>query len=410
MRKGKKAADGSGSIRQRPDGRWEARYTYTDPRTGQTCRNSIYGKTKKEVAEKLRTRTAEVDKGNYTPDSSMTLEQWAEIYVTDYLVPQSASGNKSNGTEKSYRSILENHVLPVLGRKRLKDITPLDVQRLLVNVENKAHPGKPLTMKTVLNIHGVIHAVFEQAVSCDMLQKNPADKNKLNLPGHRPQRPRAVTAEELPGLLEAFKGHRYESLYIFALMTGMRQGEILGLSWDCIDWKKSAILVECQLKYIGAGAGFRFVETKSHTGRRVIVGDDVLALLREHKARQDEMRARAGDAWSNPHNLVFTNELGGHLKPSDVYRNLRRIYKKLGMDDVNFHSLRHSYATFAIQAGNNVKTVQANMGHYSAAFTMDTYVSDQDSGKRAEAENFSHYIKDQILAVKGSDLGSSADR
>lgn len=409
MRKGKKAADGSGSIRQRKDGRWEGRYTYTDPRTGKICRSSIYGKTKREVAEKLRATTAEVDRGNYIHDSSMPLEQWVETYFTDYLIPQSAKGEKPNGTEKSYRSILDNHVLPILGRKRLKDITPLDIQRLLVNAENKAHPEKPLTVKTVLNIHGVIHAVLEQAVSSEILQRNPADKNKLSLPGHKPKRPRAITMEELPELLEAIKGHRYESLYHFGLMTGMREGEILGLSWDCIDWKKSAILVKCQLKYIGDGKGFRFVETKNHTDRRVIVGDDVLALLREHKAQQDEMRALAGDAWDNPHNLVFTNELGGHLKPSDVYRNLKRILKKLGMGDVNFHSLRHSYATFAIQAKNNVKTVQANMGHYSAAFTMDTYVSDQDFGKRAEAEDLSRYLQEQISAAKGSNLGSSAD-
>lgn len=79
------------------------------------------------------------------------------------------------------------------------------------------------------------------------------------------------------------------------------------------------------------------------------------------------------------------------------------------MGDVNFHSLRHSYATFAIQAKNNVKTVQANMGHYSAAFTMDTYVSDQDFGKRAEAEDLSRYLQEQISAAKGSNLGSSAD-
>ena len=101
MRKGKKAADGSGSIRQRKDGRWEGRYTYTDPRTGKICRSSIYGKTKREVAEKLRATTAEVDRGNYIHDSSMPLEQWVETYFTDYLIPQSAKGEKSNGTEKS---------------------------------------------------------------------------------------------------------------------------------------------------------------------------------------------------------------------------------------------------------------------------------------------------------------------
>ncbi len=93
-------------------------------------------------------------------------------------------------------------------------------------------------------------------------------------------------------------------------------------------------------------------------------------VLRRQKRRQTEMRLAAGPAWNNGKNLVFTNELGGHLKHDLIYRQLKRIFAQMGLPALRFHDLRHSYAVLSIQAGDDIKTVQENLGHYSAAFTL----------------------------------------
>ena len=149
------------------------------------------------------------------------------------------------------------------------------------------------------------------------------------------------------------QGNRYETLFILTLFTGMREGEVLGLTWDCIDSHKGIISVEKQMQ------------------QKLLLGSD----------------------WQNPEGLVFTNEFGTHLTKPTVYREYKRIVAAIGCPNARFHDLRHSYAVAAIRAGDDIKTVQGNLGHATAAFTLDVYGHVTDQMKRESADRMERFIR-----------------
>jgi integrase len=200
--------------------------------------------------------------------------------------------------------------------------------------------------------------------------------------------------ETIPAFLNAIKGHKYETVYFVDLFTGMRQGEILGLTWDAIDFDRGTILINKQLqKEHKKGGEYRLVSTKRDKVRKITPALAVMQRLRQHRGIQAEMRLRAGTAWDNPHGLVFTHELGGNFAPFTVYSNLKRIVASIGVPEVRFHDLRHSYAVAALQSGDDVKTVQENLGHHTAAFTLDVYGHVTERMKQDSANRMDAFIK-----------------
>ena len=126
--------------------------------------------------------------------------------------------------------------------------------------------------------------------------------------------------------------------------------------------------------------------------RSIVLPDRAVEALRRQRALQNEMKLALGEAWSNPDGLVFTNELGEHLKHDVVYRNLKRIFAAMGVPDLRFHDLRHSYAVLSLQSGCDIKTVQENLGHYAAAFTLDTYGHVTEQMRREGAEKINRFL------------------
>ena len=164
-RKAKKNAQGAGTIRKRSDGRWEARYTAGfDPVTGRQIQKSIYGKTQKEVRERLAEITVQLDQKIYEEPIKMRLDEWLDIWLTEYL------GNTKPHTIKSYEATIENHIKPALGKKQLQDLTPVLVQQFVNHLVNQKETGKRLNPKTVKNIHGVLHSALHQAVRIGYLK------------------------------------------------------------------------------------------------------------------------------------------------------------------------------------------------------------------------------------------------
>lgn len=171
----------------------------------------------------------------------------------------------------------------------------------------------------------------------------------------------------------------------------MRQAEILGLCWHDIDWENGCIYIRNQLQQRQVRGDFSYYLAPPKEGkeRRVILADSTMQVLREQKSLQEHMRKIAEPVWDNPWNLVFTNDFGKPLSRRTVYKHLKRVLRSCGMGDRSFHSLRHSFATICLENGDDIKTVQANLGHYAASFTLKTYahVSDrmqQNSAARME--------------------------
>lgn len=384
-----RAAQGSGTIRQRKDGRWEARYTVgRDPGTGKQVQRSVYGATQQEVRKKLAQLTAALDAGTYKEPCKMTVGQWLDIWSADYL------GGVKPFTVVSYTGHIKNHLKPALGSVKLEALNAHTIQAFYnsLGAEQEGKPG--LSPKTVKNIHGVLHKALQQAVKIGYLRFNPADACELPRAVRKELKP--LDEEQSKAFLKAIQGHRYEMLYTVTLFTGMREGEALGLMWECVDFKKGTILINKQIQREKKKNGqYLLVPTKNGKSRTITPAPWVMKLLRTQRAKQAEQQLRAGPMWEDS-GLVFTNELGHHLAIHTVYKDFKQIAASIGCPDARFHDLRHSYAVAAIRSGDDIKTVQGNLGHATAAFTLDVYGHVTDQMKRESAARMESYIKDVL--------------
>lgn len=385
-RKTTRNAQGGGTIRQRKGGTWEGRYTMgRDPGTGRQIQKSVYGKTQKEVRQRLQQITTAIDDGTYTEPSKLTVGQWLDLWHRDYL------GGVKQATVAHYGSHIETHLKPALGAIRLTDLRPHQIQALYNRLLKSPDNPDGLSAKSIKNLHGVLHRALKQAVMVGYLRSNPADA--CILPRAEKKEVSFLEEDGIKALLKAIEGHRFERVYRVDLFTGLRQGEILGLSWDCVDFDGGVLTINKQLqKEHKKGGQYSLVSCKTDRVRRIQAAPFVMDVLRQQRRKQNEDRLLAGGAWENDWNLVFTNELGGHLCAPTVYNHFKRIVKEIGLPDVRFHDMRHTFAVLSLQNGDDIKTVQANVGHATAAFTLDVYGHVSQKMQKDSADRMQHYF------------------
>lgn len=376
-----RAAAGSGSIRQRKDGTWEARITVgADLGTGKPIRKSIYGKTQKEVRQKLTAALHDFDKGEYQDPLKMTVGAWLDIWTRDYL------GGVKPSTAYLYQERVRIHIKPALAAVRLQKITPHEVQKFYNDLG-----AAGLSAKTVKCIHGILHRAFQQAVAIGYIRVNPTEACILP----RIKKPTLTPLDEIDSkaFIQQIQGQRFEVLFTLALFSGMRESELLGLMWNCVDFDNCKILVDKQLQLEkGTKGNYVIVPTKSDKARYVSVAPWVMQLLRRHKVQQTEQRLQAGELWHDT-GFVFTNEVGEHLALRTVIKDYKKAVAAIGRPDARFHDLRHSYAVAALRAGDDPKTVQANLGHATVGFMLDVYGHVTEQMKQESANRMEGYIK-----------------
>ena len=204
---------------------------------------------------------------------------------------------------------------------------------------------------------------------------------------------RPIWPTEMRQFLQAIKGTRYEELIFVALATGMRQGELLGLTWDCVDLQSRTIHLRRQLcPPKKAGEGYRFGTLKNSKSRKLWLTEDVVASLRRVQAQQQVWKDKAEELWDNPEGLVFTNELGGHLCHFTVLKHFKKIVTDMGLPGLRFHDLRHTYAALSLETGADMKSVSKMMGHATVAFTMEMYGHMSDTMGRENAQKMQNYF------------------
>ena len=381
-----KGAKGGGTIRQRPDGRWEARYTLgIDPGTGKQIQKSVYGKTQKEVRQKLTAITAEIDSGVYQEPCKMTVNEWLDIWLKDYQI------GVKDSTAYLYERQAKLYLWPALGNIPLETLKAHMVQRLY-NSLSQEHDGQPaLSAKTIKNIHGVLHKALQQAVLLNYIRYNPT--TECVLPKIVKKEIHPLTDQQTAQLLNLLKGSKYEIPLTVDLFTGLREGELLGLMWDCVDFEKGTILVNKQLRRSQRKGGtYYFSPPKNNKSRCLTLAPSVIQLFRLQKLEQNSMRMEAGDAWEG-HGLIFTNQTGGYLSYRTVYDRFKRIVRNIGAPATRFHDLRHTFAVASIKSGDDIKTVQENLGHATAAFTLDVYGHVTKQMKQDSAARMEQFIK-----------------
>ena len=389
-----RAANGNGSIRKKTqikNGKtytwWEGRITTErDPGTGKQIQRSVSGKTQKEVAQKLREISVEIDKRTYLAPTKLTVKDWLDTWVKEYLEDIKPS------TKYLYTRNMEMYIIPNLGSVKLDALTSPMVQALY----NRLHKPdkkdvKPLSAKTIRSLHGVLHKALQQAVLNGYIRVNPTDACKP---------PRVVKKEIQPldetqvsEFLKAIQGHPHEYLYKITLFSGMREGEVLGLTWDCVDLEHGTLLIKQQLRREQQKGGkYYFSPPKNNKSRVLSLAPSVVQLFRLQKLKQNGMRLEAGNSWEE-NDLIFSNKTGGFLSYRTVYDCFKRIVDKIGSPSTRFHDLRHTYAVLAIKSGDDIKTVQENLGHATAAFTLDVYGHVTAQMKKDSADRMEQVIK-----------------
>lgn len=379
-----KRANREGSIRQRPDGRWEARYTLgRDPGTGKQVQRSIYGDTQQEVAKELRKATTAIDNDEYTEPSTMTVGQWLDMWHTEYI------GSVKPSTAASYAQHIKNHLKPAVGAVKLRALTGPQIQKLYNGL---SRAGK--NPKTVRNIHGVLHKALSQAVKLGFLRANPCDACTLPRVVNKPMKP--LDSPDMAAFLKVIEGHKLETLFKVDIFTGMRRGEILGLQWSCVDFDRGVIVIDKQLQRERKKNGkWSFGSLKNDKARIITPAPFVMQALRDQKRRQAADRLRVGVLWDEGEfpGLVFTTETGAHLDGTTIWRHFKKAVQKIGVPETRFHDLRHTYAVSSLRAGDDVKTVQENLGHHTAAFTLDQYGHVTETMKQASAARMEAFIQ-----------------
>jgi integrase len=253
-----------------------------------------------------------------------------------------------------------------IGERRLQSLTPAMLTRLYGEL------GEHLAPRTVRGVHTVLRHALADAVDWQQLPRNPADRAKPpSLASIEDMLPRTWSASELDRFLGHIAADRLAAAWRVLALTGLRRGELLGLSWDAVDLDAGRLAITRTL-ITGKGAP-RFSEPKTKRGRRSVALDaGTVEALREHRERQFDERLAWGPAYHD-HGLVFAREDGTPIWPRTFSRSFDNHVRDAGLPKIRLHDLRHSHATLALQAGVHPKVVQERLGHATIAITLDTY-------------------------------------
>src|ERR671910_785084 len=354
-------AKGDG-ISKRKDGLYVGRVVVHTP--GGPKRKAVYGRKYGEVEKKLNALRADADRGIVFDAESLKVGEWLDSWLSDCVRPLVDAGKMAHSTYVRYRGIVDNDLKPALGRRKLKDVTRAEVRKLY------AAKGATLSPRSVDYVHITLQKALSQAVRDDLIPRNVAAGERPHSTRHvSPDRVKALSPTQVRALLDAARGTRNEALYVVALHTGLRQGELLGLRWADVDGGKVA--VRRALKITAHGLNFR--PPKNTASRRsVTLNRTAAGALRAHKARQTQERIAARER--HDMGLMFPNPHGKASRPHKLYyREHKPLFKRAGLDGFTFHALRHTFATALFSRGEHPKRVQSLLGHSSITQTMDTY-------------------------------------
>lgn len=412
--KGTRNASGAGSIRKVEkvkNGKkytyWEARVTVgIDPGTGKQLQRTYSGKTQKEVREKMQAAAVAVNDKDYFEPARMTVGEWLDLWLKEY------SGDKKYLTVKHYTAQVETHIKPALGAVKLGKLTTPQIQSFYNELGRTGHKiqkrdkktGKvtttcePLSTKSVRNIHGILTKALNTAVDVGYIKSNPA--GRVTLPRVEKKEIHPLDDSQVAAFYKAAENDEYCYLLRLIPFTGLREAEAMGLTWDSVDFDAGTLKINKQLvKRPNAAGGFILAETKNSKIRIVKPAPSVMQLLKQRERQQIEQRLRAGVLWEGWKNekerktaLVFTTLTGGNLSPQTVYNHCKKVLECVGAGDRCVHDLRHTYAVLSLQNGDDIKTVQGNLGHATAAFTLDVYGHVSERMKDESAARMERYM------------------
>jgi len=360
-RKGRKARGwGEGGVRRRPDGRWEATLEL-GLMHGKRKRKSVYGKTKREVLQKLGVARRELEQGLPVADERQSVADYLARWLRESIAPRRAPR-----TTASYEQMVRCHIVPALGAYRLSKLAPQHVDAMVRGMLQRGS-----SPRTTLYALAIVRAALNRAVKWELLGRNVA--TLVDPPRAHRHKASFLTKEQAWALLDALKGDRLAALYILLLSTGLRRGELLGLRWDDLDLEEGVLSAHHAIQRL-PGVGWVDREQKTETAQRTIALIPLaVTALRQHRIRQLEERLAAGNTWDD-RNLVFPNSVGRPIEGGNLLRrSFAPLLQRAGLPHMKLHELRHSTGSLLLSMDVQMKVVQELLGHSQITLTLDTY-------------------------------------
>ena len=395
----KKRSNGEGSVyRRKEDGLWVGAITTgRDPKTGKLKRKAIYGRTKREVVDKLAKISTQLQEGRYA-ESNQTVQQWLDTWLKDYM--QNVLRAK---TYESYEATARLHINPSIGKVKLKDLSTNRIQKLY-NYKLKAGrvDGQGgLAPRSVERIHTVLHKALEQAVAERKIPHNPA--KATTLPTREEKEIRALTREEQERFEASLDRERLKAAFMVGLYAGLRRGEVLGLQWDDIDFENNTIAVKRALLRVKDKetkvSELKLEPLKSKKSYRLIpCPEELITALRKHKAKQAKEKLKAGPMYQDQ-GMVFATTLGTFIEPRNFNRAFSRVVKNANITDFNLHGLRHTYTTRLSELGIDPRVRQELLGHENLNTTERYNHILWDIMKQA-ADRLNHYMQKKNPSIQ----------
>jgi integrase len=298
-------------------------YTAAGPK-----RRYVTGKTREETRKKLAKAMADRDGGLAFDAGTLTVGEYVERWLKD-----SVQGTVRQSTYDVYGYMVHPHIVPGLGRLKLKSLNPAHVRAFY---RDRLDTG--LSPATVHKMHVVLHKALDGAVSDGLIPRNAAKGVKVPQAGSRKEI-RPLTSQQARDLFDAARGDRLEALYVLAIATGLRQGELLALKWEDVELEEAVLRVRRTLTR--SGGKVEVGPPKTPNSRRSVgLTSRAVEALRAHLARQLAEMEEMGSLY-RPGGLVFANEIGGIINPSNLRnRHLVRLLERAKLPKVRFHDLR----------------------------------------------------------------------
>jgi integrase len=383
-----KRHNGEGQIRQRSDGRWEARVTVIVG--GERKRVSFYGATAEAVRDQMKDGRARAEREEPIRDSTRRFGDYAEHWLDNVL----DVSDRAAATKSLYRRLTRLHLIPTLGTKPLGKLVKSDVEGLLGKLKRKG-----LSQSSIKQAFLVLRMTLASAVEDGLIASNPAAK--ITTPQVDREEADFLTPAQSRALVAALGDLRYADAVRLTLATGMRRGEVAGLKWADVDLRKGQLRVRRTLNRID---GELVISTpKTEKSRRTIpLTSTTVAMLKSHKAAQAVERLAAGDRWVDE-DWVFSTALGSRTDPRlSVLRTVEIAAKRAKWADdegvehtgmaASAHALRHAAGSAMVDAGASLPTVRDILGHSSVAITGDIYSHPPEASARAAVDSWAQQL------------------
>lgn len=323
----------------------------------------------KKTAEKfLIEKLNELEHGIYVDSKNMTLEEYL-----NYWYEQCCITKLSPTTYESYKRNIDKYIIPSLGNIRLSNLLPLQLQSFYNNL------ATTLSNTSIVYIHRILHSALNQAMKWDLVVRNVA--NNVEPPKKEKYRATILNSEQLAQLIEAIKDTYIYIPVMIAISTGMRRGEVLGLTWNNVDLEHATIKV-IQAIYPTKNGLVVLPPKTSTSNRKISLPPTLVAILKDYKSK-----------CKNDNNYVCTVEDGSLISPSSLNHKFKQVLKYNGLPNIRFHDLRHSHASLLLSQGVQAKVISERLGHSNINITMDLYSHIYEATNIEVANNFDVFLK-----------------